>query len=134
MGYAGVEWIKARSYGKNISQLGADVANFLGDVFLGIYHMNYTSLSKADWSDERHIEVVVGADMATYDNDVLTRIVVLAHDRMLRVELRGLAPGYVKLTFHRRLKREGQLWERMPTLEEHTEALRAHYGAAKEIA
>jgi len=129
--YQGAEWIKSQRFSsKEMSNLGRDVADLLGDVWLGIYHMNYTSLSKVDWSNNHHIEMTIGEPLSTYDNDVLTRIVLLSHDRLIRVELNGIAPGYIKAIFHRRKFRAGDLWSRMPTMEQHTRNLRAVYGAA----
>jgi len=127
MAHAGSDWIKS-NISKEMSEHGANVANLLGDVFLGIYHLNRTSLGKVEWSNERHIEVTVGRPLATIDGDELTRLVVLGHDRMMRIEISGLAPGYLRLTVYQRRVREGRLWKRCPTLEEHVQKLRDYFG------
>jgi hypothetical protein len=55
---------------------------------------------------------------ATFDYDRLTRLVVLAHDRMIRVDLVPSGPGRVGFTFWKRHTREGSMFERHPTMEQ----------------
>ncbi len=63
--------------------------------------------------------------LATYDLGQLTALVVLAHDRCIRAELGGVAPGLVRLYLHRRSNRDGHSqWDRHPALENHVERLR----------
>jgi len=61
--------------------------------------------------------------LATFDFSGLTRAVFLAHDRMIRLEIRPSGPGMLKLMLHKRHKREGRMHERHPTVEQ---ALAAH--------
>lgn len=68
--------------------------------------------------------------MATYDHDELTRLVVLAHDQCIRVELRASGPGRVGLALWKRHKRDGCLSERHPTMEEAVARVR---GAAEGV-
>lgn len=121
--YAGADWIKD-CFKVEMSPLGRKVADFLGQLFKGIYHLNNTSLSKVDWKSERHIEFTLDRPMSTFDNDLLTELVVLSHDQMLRVELSGVAPGYIKMVFHKRKARDGRMYERMPDLDSHVEEIR----------
>jgi hypothetical protein len=123
--YSGADWIE-KNFGE-LSALGREAADLLGDVFLGIYHMRYTSLKKVNWKDGYCIEVTLDRELSSFDGDELTRLILLAHDRMLRISLSGLGPGYIRLTIHKRHKREGQLHERMPTIDKHIELLRGHY-------
>lgn len=60
---------------------------------------------------------------ATYDFDQLTRLVVLAHDYAVRVEVVASGPQMIGLVLHKR-KREGAMHERHPTIEEAIEAFR----------
>ena len=55
--------------------------------------------------------------LATFDFNELTRLVILAHDRAIRVELTTAGPGRVGIVLHQR-KREGAMYERHPTIEE----------------
>lgn len=46
------------------------------------------------------------------------------HYRMIRFEIAPSGPGMLKLFFHKRHKREGRMYERHPTLEDHVTAIR----------
>lgn len=113
------EWL-GFLYPGEFSELGANVALFL-DRWQGLHHLNNTSLKKVDWSNETWIEFTYDLSMATVDNGDLTSLVVLAHAMMLRIDLRGIGPGYVKLMFHQRTSRDRadgiNGW--CPTIEEH---------------
>jgi len=56
-------------------------------------------------------------DLSTYDFDMLTRLVLLAHDRCVRACIRQGGPGGVKVCISAR-DREGGFSERHPTIEE----------------
>ncbi len=62
--------------------------------------------------------------LATYDFDGLTRAVVMAHDRCIRFEVGPSGPGMVRLMVHKRHSRDGNMYERHPTLEEHVAEIR----------
>lgn len=126
-GYSGAGWIE-QALKVEMSEFGRRVADLLGDVFLGIYHMNTKALKKADWTNERWIEVVQYGGLASVDGNELTRLVLLCHDRMIRVEVTGCGPNYIKLGFSTRLSRTGNLYERCPTIESAIASLRKHYG------
>jgi hypothetical protein len=55
--------------------------------------------------------------LSTFDFDRLTRLVFLAHDRCVRVDVVSSGPRLVGLTLHRRHSREGRMYERHPTIE-----------------
>jgi len=138
--YKGADWIEtvlrleAERRGENpddvkMSDFGRKVADLLGDLFYGIYHIDKEALHpRVDWSNERHIEIVIHeGQMATYDFGYLTRFVVLCHDRCIRGAIQGAAPRYLRLIFHPR-KREGTPSETHPTMEEHIEMQRSRLG------
>jgi hypothetical protein len=126
--YSGSEWIARQKYGAQMSPLGGAAADLLGDIYLGIYHLPSARLAKVDWTAAKLVSITLCATMATYDDDLLTRIVTLSHDRMLRVEIQAARPSYLKLMISQRTTREpGQCWEHMPTLEAHISALRKAY-------
>ena len=126
--YMGADWIK-RNFKTELSEAGEAAANFLGALFLGIYHLNPTSLRKVDWSDRYNIRVTVGGNgFATVDDNQLTRLVVLAHDMCLRVEIEGIGPGYQRLTISKRPNRDGAITNRCPYLADHIHEIRTHYG------
>lgn len=64
--------------------------------------------------------------LSTFDFDYLTRLVVLAHDRCVRVEIVSSAPGRVGLVLHKRAGRDGSSYERHPTIEEAIVRIRPH--------
>ncbi len=126
--YQGSEWIERSLKVDNISEFGREVADLLGDVFAGIYHLSSRALHKVDWSDDRYISFIYGNDnLATFDGDKLTRLVVLSHDRMIRVSIHPRAFHYLELGFHKRRSRTGDMYQRMPTMEDHTEIIRNDY-------
>lgn len=125
-GYEGANWIE-KTMKKEMSELGKAAADLLGDVYLGIYHLSRASLLKVEWNCPHQIQISVYGEMATVDSDLLTRLVVLAHDRMIRVSIEGLGPNYLRLIFHKRSVREGRLFERCPTMEDHIAIIRNHY-------
>lgn len=65
------------------------------------------------------IEVnVFAGGLSTFDTDRLTRLVLLAHDRCIRIELGASSPRRVKLRLHQRHVRTGSSMKRHPTIEE----------------
>lgn len=132
--HSGAEWIKA-TYCKDVemSPLGVQVADLLGYLYAGIYHLNRTSLSKVDWTNPTHIQVTVYGGLATYDGQELTRLVFLAHAMCLRVEVDAAARNYLRLIFHPR-QRDGGNWQRHPTLDQALATFREYYGFLEESA
>lgn len=125
-GYYGAAWLKA-NFKCEMSPLGVAVADLLGDVWEGIYHLNSSGLQKADWSNKDTVSVTLRVELATIDSELLTRLVVLCHDRMLRLNIQGVGPGYLRFRFHQREKRSGRMYERYPTLEDHAAEIRSYY-------
>jgi hypothetical protein len=119
MGYAGSGWIKSATK-QELSPLGVKVADLLGELFLGIYHIERESL-KVDWTNNHYIEINIYQDLSTFDYDRLTRLVFLAHWFCIRVQITPCNFRYIKLMFHNRA-REGFIYDRHPTLEEATES------------
>lgn len=56
------------------------------------------------------------SDLATYDFNGLTRLVFMAHDKCIRVEIKPSGPGMIKICLHKR-QREGGFSKEHPTLE-----------------
>lgn len=128
--YAGSDWIERSLKVTNMSSLGKTAANLLGDVFLGIYHLNTHALRKVKWDDKWCIEFILGwHELATVDSNELTRLVVLAHDRMLRVGIDPHTFHHIKISICQRTTREkdASFSERCPTLTDHINLIRDHY-------
>jgi hypothetical protein len=124
-GYAGADWMESniRARGASpMSPLGVTVANLLGELYLGIYHVPVRALSRAEWHNPHVVILTVRGTLSTFDFDELTRLVLLAHERCIRVEIDGAAPGYLRLMFSRRT-RSGDTTKRHPTI---AQAITAH--------
>ena len=126
--YSGAGWIE-QSFKVKASPLGTAVANLLGRVALGIYHLRSAALERVDWTNKYCIEYIYYGDLSTFDFDNLTALVVFAHDEMIRVSIQGCGPGYMKMQFHQRTKRTGSISQRYPTIEDHIDGLRARENA-----
>ena len=94
----------------------------LARTFHGIHHCWPWWERRKAWGDG--IRVVTRRDLATFDFNELTRLVVAAHDECVRVEISGAAPGYIYIDLHPR-KREGSGSERHPEIEKGIEYARA---------
>lgn len=61
---------------------------------------------------------------ANYDYDYLTKMVIMAHNWGVRVAISGSAPGMFKITLWKRHVREGDICDRMPTIDQMIEMYR----------
>ncbi len=59
--------------------------------------------------------------LATFDGDDLTRLVLLAHARCIRVQIEQGGPNRLRIAIWKR-EREGSIFERHPTIEQAIEA------------
>jgi hypothetical protein len=117
--FAGAEWLKANKV-KNISPFGERVADLLGYMCQGIYHLD--GIEKRDWSSADMIEITYH-EVSTFDYSDLTRLVLLAHRMAIRISIIP-AGRYLKIQFSVRT-REGSVYERHPTIEEAIEKFNA---------
>lgn len=108
---------RLRLYNVEASDFGLQVGALLAAWVDGLHHVPASQLRKADWAHTRWIELAWYGPLSTFDGDELTRLVVLAHDRCIRVELRPCNGRYVRLGFSPRRAREGSIFERHPTME-----------------
>ena len=87
--------------------------DLLADCFGGAHHVPH-NVRKCGYG----IRVSVGSgQLSTFDFDRLTRLVFLAHDRCVRVEITSSGPGRVGIALHRRHTRDGCMGQRHPTLD-----------------
>ncbi len=119
--YAGSGWLKENlkyvKSAKPVGKLGERVADLLGELFYGIYHLDHQILYRVDWSNERFIEINIDKSLSTYDFDELTRLVFLAHHLSIRVQISSCNFRFLKLLFHSR-DREHDINTRHPYLDE----------------
>jgi hypothetical protein len=130
--YSGADWIEGtRKHWKNqdkpMSELGRKVADLLGQAYEGIYHLPDNTLEKANWSGEV-IEITIhdGHQMATYDADTLTVLVLLCHWMNVRLRIKAAARVYLRLVFQD-VERTCFFREGHPTLDEAIERVRELY-------
>lgn len=65
------------------------------------------------------VAICYAGDLSTFDFDRLTRLVILAHAKAVRIELNGAAPRYIRIIAHRRKHDpNGEMYERHPTLDD----------------
>lgn len=83
-GFAGADWLVGDAR-RPVSALGREVADVLGDVLAGLYHL--PDAHDNDWTTESFVEILWGGDLSTFDADALTHLVVEAHDRCLRLSI-----------------------------------------------
>jgi hypothetical protein len=68
-------------------------------------------------------EVQFWQDVATWDGNIMTKMVVAGHDLGLRVNFDANMWGMKVLLLHNRKSREGKMHTRHPTLEQHLELI-----------
>ena len=98
-----------------------ECALFLADPFRGFHHVlgDIKPFSTGIKINSRN-----GNWAASYDFDGLTRAVVMAHDRMIRFEIRPSGPGMLQLCLWKRHTRDGRMHERHPSLEDAVATIR----------
>ena len=117
-GFAGADWIRDCRC-KDISEFGVKVADILGAVFRGIYHIaDSPAFKKIDWTETNFIDVVIYGELSTFDFNKLTELVIACHDECVRMSVRAQSAKYLALLFHPRKGREGSMFERHPTMEQ----------------
>lgn len=109
-----------------LSEFGARVANILGFVYRGIYHIE---TDNTDWGDDSRVEITLHYRLSTYDSYELTELVVLCHDQKIRLELEAGGPRRIKLCFSPRSSRDGDIYDRHPTIEAAIERIRKASGS-----
>lgn len=111
----GVRWLRSAGV-TAISPFGARVAELLDVWLLGIYH--YHGAAALDWSNDSWFEMRYHQAMSTYDDRSLTRLVFLAHDMALRVEISPHSRQNVMIRIHPREHAARELWTHHPTIEQ----------------
>ncbi len=110
------EWVQTLQKDKPMSELGKTVANILGYVGCGMYNCPI-SHKRIDWTDDYCIVVNWSHSLSNWDFDNLTRLVLECHERLVRIDIAGIAPRYLRMIFHQRKSREGYMNLRLPTIE-----------------
>jgi hypothetical protein len=103
------------------SEMGLRSAAML-DAWVGLHHIPSAALSAVDWSNTLYQQILLSANtgcgsLSTYDFASLTRLVFLAHDFAIRLELSPHHYRFLKLMMHPRPRDGGNVSTRHPTLE-----------------
>ena len=133
--YYGAAWLESayQRHGLKVGRLGARVAALLNSWAAGIYHLGHQNPKKWTFDNETWVEFIHTGYMATVDSNDLTRLVFLAHDFCLRVDVSAVAPRRFRFLFPER-QRDGGISERHPTLEQAVTIHRAQGWPAEEPA
>lgn len=96
-----------------------EATDFFSELYMGKHHIPRGGVRPfGNGFSVNHI-----GDLSTFDFDKLTRLVFLAHDRCIRVEVSNSGPRMVKISIWKR-QREGSMWQRHPTMEQALEQWR----------
>lgn len=106
-------------YKLTVSEDGARCAELLRVWLGGLHHFpgGDKALRTTDWSSFVVEVRLMHESLCTFDGDSLTRLVLLAHDHAIRVDLSSEAMKSITLMMHPR-PREGGIMQRHPTIEE----------------
>jgi hypothetical protein len=98
--HSGADWMARQGCFKSPSALGVKVADILGQVYLGIYHISGSVTSKkVDWQNDSEISVTISSELATFDGPDLTFLIFCCIEVDVSVEVSGAFKGYTKLRF-----------------------------------
>jgi protein gp37 len=106
------------------SSHGLAVIGLLDDAFGLGGRLHFGDLSKVRWEHASFIELKFTGQLATFDTDTLTQLVVRCHDAGIRLQVEALRPRTFRLTFSQR-GRSGTRYERHPDLETAIQAVRS---------
>jgi hypothetical protein len=123
MGALDILWIRGKR--ADVSGFGESVASFIGDMVGGIASVETLALAKRVlWDNSNYIEMRWVGAMGTFDSSELTMLVMLAHDRCIRVEIQPATKTELLIKFTPRVRNTLIQYDRHPSLETHIAALR----------
>lgn len=97
-----------------------EATQFFSKFYGGVHHIPNGSIIKygSGWSVNNN-----NGSLSSYDSNDLTRLVVMAHDECIRVELIPARQGVIKIAIWKR-ERVGNFMDKHPTLEHHIQDIR----------
>ena len=118
------DWV-ARHLGRDLTEAERTLVSLVCDAMMtGPWNLQWKSLD----GDDRYASVSVRDNqLATYDFDALTRLVILAHDRCYRLALSQSAPRRIRIEIWRRRGRNGDFTQRHATIEEAIASVRRYH-------
>ena len=84
----------------------------------GVYNLPI-NWKRVDWRHGNGVSFVIRSEgLATYDFNKLTRLVIGAHEECIRLEISPHTFSHLKINMWPRKSREGNMYERHPTIED----------------
>lgn len=111
----GAAWLRAR--GRTLSEVGERAADLVDWVWSGIYHVGREVL-RGTWDDNWCAQFCLYGGLTSYDNPLLTRLVIGAHERALRVAVEPANPMYLRIVIYPRTRADRGVMVYHPTIEE----------------
>jgi hypothetical protein len=109
----------------NLSDFQHDALSmFVRAMGTGIYNLS-VKWERADFSYPGAVHLVLYGNLATWDFNHLTRLVIAAHDACIRVSVEGKSNRYLGISMHHRERDADAIHARHPTIEQAIEAFRA---------
>jgi hypothetical protein len=105
----------------------AEARKFFAELFHGDHHIP-SKLHRFGYGWKISVP---GGMFATFDNYLLTKLVLLAHDRMMRIELIASGPRMIGMAIHKRGGRRGPFWYRHSSIEEAIKRHRENHAKPK---
>lgn len=105
--------------------------DLLCDVYGGEHHLDGIL---REYGDGIELTTDLCHDLATWDYNGLTHLVVLAHDRCIRVGIGPCNHRMLRITLHKRHERNGVNWKRHPEIEDAIALIRSRYSSAPDDA
>ena len=104
-----------------ISSLAKKTLVIISNLYRGLHNAPYGFLDKFQFDETHCIEYDLKGVLATFDFDTLTRLVFLAHDLAVRVEIQSTRKNCVLILFHERTHEKNTDLLFHPTLEQAVE-------------
>jgi hypothetical protein len=120
-----INWVKSSFSPESVSPLAGDVIYIIAKIW-GIHNFGNDNLRKTEWGNPHRVVIRYDSGLHTVDFNSLTALVVLCHDSMLRLSIKGRAKGYLDLVFFKRKSRdiEDGINDWCPTIEDHIGIIR----------
>lgn len=89
--------------------------------YRGLHHCGEIHKQPQAWRTNHY------GELNSFDGDILTRLVISAHDNCIRLTIRNSGPNMVKIVLWNRTSREGDYSERHPTIDQAIESFRINH-------
>lgn len=77
-----------------------------------------STFRRADWRHGVGVSLVINGELATWDSNGLSALVIGAHDLCVRVAIEGCGPRLMRVSMWQREGRDGPIHKRHPTMEQ----------------